>query len=102
MSVISDGRCSKLFIAMLALFMLVTQQVAKADPTVGDVGISRQSELSEGFGTINGTTGTPLGGFGAGGVKFNANDGSFAAMIRPPADAYDFVPVRGAKFQLFT
>jgi hypothetical protein len=47
---------------------------------------------------VNGTTGTPLGGFGAGGVKFNANDGTFAAMIRPPADAYDFEKVKGARF----
>lgn len=49
---------------------------------------------------INGTTGAPLGGFGAGGIKFNANDGTFAAMLRPPADAYDFKPVPGARFHL--
>ena len=47
---------------------------------------------------VNGTAGTPLGGFGAGGVKFNANDGSFAVMMRPPADAYDFERVKGAGF----
>jgi uncharacterized protein (DUF608 family) len=36
---------------------------------------------------VNGTTGTPLGGFGAGALKFNANTGAFAAMLRAPADA---------------
>src|SRR3954464_14978401 len=48
---------------------------------------------------VSGTTGTPLGGFGAGAVKFNANDGAFAAMVRPPADAYDFQKVPDAKFE---
>lgn len=50
---------------------------------------------------VDGTTGTPLGGFGAGAVKFNANDGTFSAMVRPPADAYDFRLLRSARFQLF-
>jgi len=50
---------------------------------------------------VDGTTGTPLGGFGAGAVKFNAGTGTFAAMLRPPADAYDFAALPGAKFQLF-
>jgi hypothetical protein len=49
---------------------------------------------------VNGTTGTPLGGFGAGAVKFDANTGSFAAMLRPPADAYDFERLNNARFQL--
>lgn len=52
--------------------------------------------------TVNGTTGTPLGGIGAGAIKFNANNGTFAIMTRPPADAYDFKTVRNAAFQLFT
>lgn len=51
---------------------------------------------------VNGTTGTPLGGFGAGAVKFNANTGGFAAMTQPPADAYDFKSVEQSGFQLFT
>ncbi len=51
---------------------------------------------------VDGTTGTPLGGIGAGAVKFNASKGSFAIMTRPPADAYDFKFVRDANFQLFT
>jgi Predicted bile acid beta-glucosidase len=50
---------------------------------------------------VNGTTGTPLGGFGAGAVKFNANNGTFAIMTRPPADAYDFKAVRNARLQFF-
>lgn len=49
---------------------------------------------------VNGTTGTPLGGFGAGGIKYNANDGTFAAMLKPPADAYDFKPVKGARIEM--
>jgi hypothetical protein len=51
---------------------------------------------------VSGTTGTPLGGFGAGAVKFNAATGSFAAMTQPPADAYDFVAVGNARFQFFS
>ena len=52
--------------------------------------------------SVSGTTGTPLGGFGAGAVKFNANTGSFAVMTQPPADAYDFKAVANARFQLFS
>ena len=50
---------------------------------------------------INGTTGTPLGGFGCGGIKFNANTGTFAVMTAPPADAYDFMEKKGTCFQLY-
>ncbi|WP_448697694.1 carbohydrate-binding protein [Mucilaginibacter sp. AW1-3] len=50
---------------------------------------------------VNGTTGTPLGGFGAGALKFNTNNGTFTIMSRPPADAYDFKPVAGAHFEFF-
>ena len=49
---------------------------------------------------VNGTTGTPLGGFGCGGVKFDANTGTFAAMITPPADAYDFVWLKDPRLEL--
>lgn len=49
---------------------------------------------------VNGTTGTPLGGFGSGGLKYNANDGTFAVMLTPPADAYDFQKVDGAAIEL--
>jgi hypothetical protein len=51
---------------------------------------------------VNGTTGAPLGGFGAGAVKFDANTGTFSAMLRPPADAYDFERLKNAGFQLST
>jgi hypothetical protein len=51
---------------------------------------------------VNGTTGTPLGGFGAGAVKFNANNGKFVLMSRSPADAYDFKEVAGAHFEFFS
>lgn len=49
---------------------------------------------------VNGTTGTPLGGFGCGGVKFNANNGTFAVMPSPPADAYDFTLMEGARLTM--
>ncbi len=49
---------------------------------------------------VNGTTGTPLGGFGCGGVKFNANEGTFAVMPTPPADAYDFKLLKGTHLEL--
>ena len=39
---------------------------------------------------VDGTTGTPLGGFGAGAVKFDAKAGTFAATTRPPADQTDY------------
>ncbi|WP_165390989.1 carbohydrate-binding protein [Pseudoduganella lutea] len=51
---------------------------------------------------VNGTTGAPLGGFGAGAVKFDANTGTFAAMLRPPADAFDFERLKNAGFALST
>jgi hypothetical protein len=51
---------------------------------------------------VNGTTGTPLGGFGAGALKFNANNGTFVLMSHPPADAYDFKEVPGAHFEFFS
>lgn len=43
-----------------------------------------------------------MGGFGCGGVKFNAHAGTFAVMTAPPADAYDFTAKKGACFQLYT
>lgn len=64
-------------------------------------GVCTPATAAKDFQAVNGTTGTPLGGFGAGAVKFNANDGSFAAMTRPPADAYDFQKMPGARFQFF-
>lgn len=51
---------------------------------------------------VDGTTGTPLGGFGTGGVKFNARLGSFAALTKAPADANDYTALKDAKFQLYT
>ena len=49
---------------------------------------------------VNGTTGVPLGGFGCGGVKFDANAGRFAVMTTPPADAYDFQERPGSSLSL--
>ena len=50
---------------------------------------------------VDGTSGVPLGGFGTGGVKFNAQRGTFAALTKAPADAYDYSSL-DAKFQLYT
>ena len=49
---------------------------------------------------VNCTTGTPLGGFGCGGVKFDANTGMFATMTTPPADAYDFQLLKEPRLEL--
>ncbi len=60
---------------------------------------SDANSIANGF--VNGTTGSPLGGFGAGALKFNANNGSFALMTQPPADAYDFKLIPKAGFQFY-
>lgn len=52
--------------------------------------------------SVDGTTGVPLGGFGAGAVKFNAQNGSFAAMTMAPADQNDYKAVTNAHFQLYS
>lgn len=66
------------------------------------LGVGIISKPAAGQSRVNGTTGTPLGGFGAGAVKFNAATGTFAAMTQPPADAYDFKAVGNARFQFFS
>lgn len=77
--------CS-LLTASLMCPMLITPIYAQSDTEV----------------KVDGTTGTPLGGFGTGGVKFNARLGSFAAITKSPADANDYKALSGAKFQLYT
>ncbi len=57
---------------------------------------------SNNYSPVDGTTGTPLGGFGTGGVKFDAKKGAFYALTKAPADAYDYKELSGAKFQLYT
>jgi len=64
--------------------------------------LSSDDAVAQSTSAISGTTGTPIGGFGAGAVKFNANTGTFAAMTQPPADAYDFKTISGARFQFFS
>ena len=86
-------RAKKMFHRIMTKYMN-QKWVAALLMTVGLCRISAGADQQ----AVNGTTGTPLGGFGAGGVKFNANDGSFAVMMRPPADAYDFEKVKGAGF----
>jgi uncharacterized protein (DUF608 family) len=52
--------------------------------------------------TVDGTTGTPLGGFGTGGIKFNAINGTFAAITQAPADQNDYKSMGDTKFQFFS
>lgn len=51
---------------------------------------------------VDGTTGTPLGGFGAGAVKFCAHNGMFSAITQPPADQNDYMPIGATRFQFFS
>ncbi len=51
---------------------------------------------------VDGTTGTPLGGFGTGAVKFCAHNGTFSATTQAPADQNDYVPMGESKFQFFS
>ncbi|UQZ36148.1 hypothetical protein C2I18_23045 [Paenibacillus sp. PK3_47] len=51
---------------------------------------------------VDGTTGTPLGGFGAGAVKFCAHNGTFAAVTQAPADQNDYVPMGRSGFQFYS
>ncbi|MEU2199319.1 GH116 family glycosyl-hydrolase [Isoptericola sp. NPDC019482] len=51
---------------------------------------------------VDGTTGAPLGGFGAGAVKFDAKTGTFAATTRPPADQTDYTRRGDSAFELVT
>jgi hypothetical protein len=52
--------------------------------------------------SVDGTTGTPLGGFGTGAVKFCAHNGTFAAVTQAPADQNDYESMGNTKFQFFS
>ncbi len=54
------------------------------------------------FEAVDGTTGTPLGGFGAGGIKYNAMKGNFAAVTMAPADQNDYTVVGDSRFQFYS
>lgn len=82
------------------LVMLLVQHIVHAASADGKVVQKDTAFYSFDESVVNGTSGVPLGGFGCGGIKFNANNGTFSAMVRPPADAYDFAPVTGAAFSL--
>jgi hypothetical protein len=51
---------------------------------------------------VDGTTGTPLGGFGAGAVKFCAHNGTFASMTQPPADQNDYQSMGDTRLQFYS
>ncbi len=56
-----------------------------------------------GFGAVTNSTGTPLGGIGAGGVKYWASEGTFSFNDRgAPCKEHDFKFVPGMRFQFFT
>jgi hypothetical protein len=50
---------------------------------------------------VDGTTGTPLGGFGTGAVKFCAHTGTFAAVTQAPADQNDYMPMGETRLQFY-
>lgn len=51
---------------------------------------------------VDGTTGTPLGGFGAGAVKFCAHNGTFAAVTQAPADQNDYSSMGSTRMQFYS
>lgn len=57
---------------------------------------------TSGLDTIDGTSGVPLGGVGAGSVKFWPTRGTFSAVETTPADVNDYQTLPGAAFQLYT
>lgn len=53
-------------------------------------------------GAVNGTTGTPLGGIGTGGIRFAASRGIFYATESAPCAMDDFKLLNNARFMLYT
>jgi uncharacterized protein (DUF608 family) len=51
---------------------------------------------------VDGTMGTPLGGIGAGGIRFSANKGNFFVAESSPCSMGDFRPLQHSGFMLFT
>jgi len=51
---------------------------------------------------VDGTTGAPLGGIGAGAVKFCSHNGTFAGTWRTPCALDDFSALANTQFQLFS
>ena len=68
----------------------------------GAVPVSYSDSSDVSFEAVDGTTGTPLGGFGAGAVKFNAMKGNFAAITKAPADQNDYAVVGNSRFQFYS
>lgn len=93
-----SGKKDKVFFCVSEMSVSITKCISFISIIFLSV-LSLQAQTHQ---TVDGTTGTPLGGIGAGAVKFNAAKGTFAIMTRPPADAYDFKTVKNAGFQLFT
>ncbi len=69
---------------------------------VPSAGIASDNSDTTAYEAVDGTTGAPLGGFGAGAVKYNAMTGKFAAMTMAPADQNDYAVVGSSCFQLYT
>lgn len=85
-----------ILLVLIFLFHHATKTLADSSVGKSDYFFSFDEQI------INGTTGTPLGGFGCGGVKFDANTGNFSVMVTPPADAYDFKHKEGALLQFYS
>ena len=91
-------KCYYSVLLLIQLFLINSINALASD----SINVNNNSFFSFDEQIVNGTTGTPLGGFGCGAIKFDANTGTFSAMTVPPADAYDFKNVADAQFQLFT
>jgi hypothetical protein len=63
--------------------------------------MTKTKSIIEGY-AVDGTTGTPLGGFGTGAVKFCAHNGTFAAVTQAPADQNDYKSMGKTSFQFFS
>jgi regulation of enolase protein 1 (concanavalin A-like superfamily) len=66
-------------------------------------GLNKITEtLAAGAGAVDGTTGAPLGGIGAGAVKFCSNNGTFAYAERTPCAIDNFKAMANTLFQFYS
>lgn len=79
-----------------------TNTVIKGELAVLNENLSQLNSETLMSDIVDGTTGTPLGGFGAGAVKFNAVQGCFATTTQPPADQNDYYPIVHSRFQFYS
>lgn len=58
--------------------------------------------MVQSYGAVDGTMGTPLGGVGAGGIRYSANKGNFYVAETSPCSMGDFRLLKNSGFMLFT